>query len=70
MLLRVLEILFVVLVVLAAITQIVIPVVRGQKLFPLFRKQGHLEVELANAVQKAEEKKVQDQINELKKGKK
>lgn len=67
MFLRVLEIVLIVAVIIITITQLIIPAYRGQKLFPLFRRQGRLENELAEAVQEAEESKVQSKINRTRK---
>ncbi len=65
MFLKVMEVVFVLLALVLCVTQLIIPAYRGQKLFPLFRRQGKLEEELEDAVQESEEQKVQKKIDKL-----
>lgn len=60
--LRVAEFTFITLVLIVLITQIIIPLVKGQRTFPTFRTQGKLESKLAEATQEEEEEKVLDKI--------
>lgn len=46
------------------VTQLIIPAIRGQKLFPLFRKQGKLERELDDANQAIIDHSIEAQIEE------
>jgi len=49
------------------VTQIAIPVWKGRKLFPMFRKQGKLEMEAIALEQKAVEIALQKKLNARKK---
>lgn len=69
MFLKVIEVVFVALLALFTITQIILPVVRGQKLFPIFSRQAKLEEELAEAIQEQHEKQLSKQIDSIKKEK-
>lgn len=71
--LRILELAVAAITLLLAITQVVIPLLRGTLLFPLFRKEHRLEVQLSQARQEELEaglqkelKQRQDQIEKLK----
>jgi hypothetical protein len=44
------------------VSQIVIPLARGSKLFPLFLKENKLEAELATVRQKKLEEKIKEKI--------
>ncbi len=66
MILRILEVLGGLLATLFVVTQMIIPAWRGQRLFPLFRKQGELERKLADAVQGQEDAKLKDYIKTVK----
>jgi hypothetical protein len=75
-LLRIFEIAIGAIIVLLATTQIVIPILRGTLLFPLFRKEHELETELSRARQEELEiglqhelQKRREQIDKLKQDK-
>ena len=44
------------------VTQILMPAIKGSQLFPLFRKQIHLEDNLAEEIQKAKERALEKEI--------
>jgi len=64
MLLAFLELLLVIFSLVVLITQLILPAINGQKLFPFFRKQGKLEKELDDAKQAVVEHNLEVQIEE------
>jgi hypothetical protein len=67
MLLRVLETAVAVLLVWFFITQVLIPFFRGTKMFPLFLREAGLHKTLEEVKQKAVEKKLENEIKNIKK---
>lgn len=64
MLLRLFELVTILAILLILATQVVIPLLNGQKIFPIFRKQWKLEHELEDAQQQVVEQKLQKEIQE------
>lgn len=60
--LRAFEVIISIILVIVFVTQVILPLYRGQRVFPLFRAQGKLEAKLAEVTQEAEEEKVLDRI--------
>lgn len=48
------------------ITQVIVPAVRGTKLFPMFEKEAKLRSDLEGAKQAVEEKKLEQEIKTIK----
>lgn len=59
MILRVFEFIAIVVIVMFIVTQMLLPSLSGGKLFPLFRKTGELEAELAEATQEVKDAKLE-----------
>lgn len=69
MFLRFLEFVFIILVAIVVITQLIIPVWRGQMLLPWFRKQRKLEEQLAEATQQKVERDISKAIRKTRRTK-
>ncbi len=62
--LRIAEVASIAVVLIILITQVLMPAVRGQLLFPIFRTRGKLETKLAEAKQEEGDEKVLNKIVE------
>lgn len=58
------EVVVILLLLMLAITQIAIPVIKGRKMFPIFRRQGSLETALVAKKQKEVETELEKKLNE------
>lgn len=65
----VIEVALIISVVFFALSQVIVPLIRGRQTFPFFRKQADLEKELAATRQEKYEKSLKSTINSEKKGK-
>ena len=70
MFLRFVELMIMAIVVIFMVTQVFIPLIRGTTLLPVFGKEVKLEAGLAEEKQKTLEKKIQDEIEKERKGRK
>ena len=64
--LEILEIALVIAILWFFVTQICAPIIRGTVIMPIFRKEAKLEKELAETNQEVVEKKLEDEIKNLK----
>lgn len=67
MLVRIFEVLSLVFIVGFLATQVIIPAVMGNALFPLFKKAGKLEAELADAHQNIHDAHLEEEVIKLRK---
>lgn len=67
MLVRLAELIAFIFIVWFALTQMIIPPLRGRKPYPMFRKEGQLKSDLEEVNQKVHEKKLEENIKTIKK---
>jgi len=65
MFLRYVEIVLIILALVLFISEVLVPLTRGTKVFPTFRRQGKLQNKLADVKQTLAEKNIEQRITEL-----